>query len=149
MIAIIWAMRETDPSENSMVAGAAIGAGLSGFLFAGLFGRHGSRDEMLLAVAGAFLATGLGSFLGGMIWVPLGILFDIPSGSDMPNVTEIILMTPHAGAIAFAVVMFFVPADFPYLVPFWALLMAGVHFVAVLARQRTAACASQNATDRS
>lgn len=139
MVAILHAFDTSDPSPATMIIGAAWGAGLSGLLFASLFGRRQRVNGWLMAVLAAVLATGLGSFLGGVTWAILGFLGLGPQPVSPPTVFEAAELLLQAGGIAFLVVMYMSPAEFPYLLVIWALLMAGVHAVGLLIRQRTGA----------
>lgn len=72
LLAISEAFGENDPSMSAMLVAATLGAGLSGLLFAPLFGHVKPCDDGLLVVGASVLATALGSFLGGMIWAVIG-----------------------------------------------------------------------------
>lgn len=139
MFAILRAFATNDPSPMTLYAGAATGAGLSGMLFASLFGRSGSNYGVLLAVLAAILATGLGSFLGGITWAVLGFLGLGPEPVHPPSLLETVEVLLQAGGFAFLVVMYLSPAEFPHLLLIWAILMVGVHGTGLLIRHRTGA----------
>ncbi len=139
MVAILLAIHASNPSAATMMTGAGSGAGLSGLLFATFFGRRGSSRGWLLAILASVLSTGLGSFLGGVIWAGMGFLGIGPDTLSVPSMFEGIIILLQAGGTAFLVVMYLSPAEFPYLLVIWAMLMAGVHGAAILIRQRTAA----------
>lgn len=127
MIAILVSLGDGLQDAETFLPSAALGALLSGLLFAGFFGKSG-RKASLWCLAGALLATGLGSFLGG---VSLGVILSVIDG--YPSGEPLYLL--QIGAFAFLVVMLFAPSEQPLIVLLWLVLMLGVHVIARLTRR--------------
>ena len=133
MVAILWAMGDIGSDDvAAMVPSAMIGAAISGYVFAGFFGQWRRRVDWLLTIAGAILATGLGSFLGGVCWGLVGFTL---SASTSIGPWDFLWGICQAGLLVFMVVMVGVPTDFPMVAGIWVLLMAAVQVMAIRLRR--------------
>lgn len=135
MVVILVILGDLEDDGAVMIVSAALGAGLAGLLFAGMFGRMERKRDWGFFALGAVLATSLGSFLGGAIWGVMLVIFKAaPSDEFLPVV--ILKM----GGFGFMVVMFLMPTEQPGTVAVWVLIMLSAQAVSVWARRyRTAA----------
>lgn len=135
MVVILAILGDFDDSATIMIVSAALGAGLAGLVFAGLFGRTQSKRDWGFFALGAVLATALGSFLGGAIWGGLLMITgEAPKNEVLP---WFVLQT---GELGFMVVMFVMPTEHLGAVAIWVLIMLAAQAVSIWARgQRTAA----------
>ena len=135
MAVILMTMSALEETGSVMLVSAAVGAGISGFLFAGFFGQIRRAMDWLLFAVGSVLATALGSFLGGVFW---GLL--IPIFDTIPQNEFFLMFLLRTGALGFMVVMVIMPTEHPATVGIWALIMLTAQGLSVWARaQRTAA----------
>ncbi len=128
MIAVLIMDDGTLRGAGSFVFAAAVGAFLSGLLFAGFFGKSG-RKAWLWWLAGSLLATGLGSFLGGVSFgAHMSAIDGFHSGESL------VVGLLQIGGFAVLVVMLFAPSEQPLIAVLWLVLMLLVHLVARLTR---------------
>lgn len=118
-----------------MITCAGIGAAAGGYTMAGFYGRAEGATGWFRALAGAILATALGSFIGGAIW-PLIALFHGGPGFGA-DITTLLTAPFQAGLLGVMVVMGLAPAEEPLLVPFWLVVMLLVQVGAIFARQHS------------